>query len=236
VFFTHYFQKKNAKSRGLSIGFDIPAPVFSQMSNRHIKLLPGGEYHLLSRAVGSEKLFIEPKNYDFFLSRYQKHVSPIVDTYAYCLLPNHFHLQVKVKEELALEAYFKKVKARKEYSPLLLPDFVMERFANWLNSYAKSFNKMYRRMGALFIDYMRRVAIEDESQFRNTIFYIHKNPVHHYYCRRIEEWPWSSYHTLLSQGHTQLLRPEVWEKFGGREGFINFHKQPISPKNFSALE
>jgi putative transposase len=33
----------------------------------------------------------------YFLSRYQRYMSPLVDTYAYCLLSNHFHFLIKVK-------------------------------------------------------------------------------------------------------------------------------------------
>lgn len=170
------------------------------------------------------------------MERYRLHTGPVVDTYAYSLLPNHFHLQVKVKDEHQLEAHFRLVKKKKEYSPLLLPEFVMERFSNWLNSYTKSFNRVYSRKGGLFIDYMRRVAINDDQQFRNTIFYIHKNAVHHEYCNNIEEWPWTSYHEILSGNPTPLLRQQVLERFGGRQSFIDFHKRLIFPINFSSLE
>jgi hypothetical protein len=33
---------------------------------------------------------------------------------------------------------------------------LMERFANLCNSYTKSYNKVYERKGALFIDYLKR--------------------------------------------------------------------------------
>src|SRR6266487_4568348 len=100
----------------------------------------------------------------------------------------------------------------------------MERFSNLLNSYTKAFNKKNSRKGGLFINLMRRVEIIDDSQFGATIFYIHKNPVHHQYAGSIGEWVWSSYNSLISKSPTMLLRDEVIEWFGGREQFEIFHQ------------
>ena len=118
------------------------------------------------------------------------------------------------------------VKYNKQFSPELLPEFVMERFSNLLNSYAKAYNKMYNRKGALFIDYLRRKEIESDEQFHATVRYIHRNPVHHGYCTDLSKWNWSSYHAMRSTEPTWLLRPELLEEFGGLNEFENFHGQP----------
>ena len=104
---------------------------------------------------------------------------------------------------------------------------------NLLNSYTKSFNKRNKRRGGLFIDTMRRVEALDDSQFGTTIFYIHKNAVHHQYTTGIDEWAWSSYRSLLATSATMLLRDEVIEFFGGKEGFEKFHQQTIYLKDDS---
>lgn len=196
------------------------------MPDYHLPLLPGEKYHLISRAVGDEKLFRSQRNYPFFLARYIKHISPVADTYCYCLLPNHFHFMVSIKEEPQLEHHFHEVKGSKYFSAELLPDFVMERFSNLLNSYVKAYNKMYGRKGGLFIDYLRRKQIESTEQFRATVRYIHRNPVHHGYCTDLSTWNWSSYHAMRSNEPTWLLRNEVLEEFGGLNKFESFHGQP----------
>ena len=206
------------------------------MPDYHIPILPGSIYHLVTRAVGSEKLFRSDNNYVFLLNRYQKHSSPVAETFAWCLLPNHLHLMVRIRQADILEYHFKEVKKNKSFHPDILPDFIMERFSNWLNSYTKSFNKMYNRKGALFIDCLRRVEIKDDNQFRSTVFYIHKNPVHHGYCDKIVDWKWSSYHSILSQKPTNLLRKEVADTFDGENGFITYHNQPVYPKNTLLFE
>ncbi|HRP31882.1 MAG TPA: transposase [Agriterribacter sp.] len=193
------------------------------MPDYHLPLLPGEKYHLFNRAVGNEKLFRNANNYSFFISRFIKHISPVADTYCYCLLPNHFHCMVKIKEEAQLQCHFAEVKWHKPFSPEMLPEFIMERFSNLLNSYAKAYNKMYNRRGGLFIDYLRRKQIETDEQFRATAFYIHNNPVHHGYCTHLSNWVWSSFAAMQSNEPTWLLRKELLDGFGGIEGFQDYH-------------
>ena len=62
-------------------------------------LIPGSYYHIYNHANGSDLLFKSPDNYDFFINRYIKHVSGAVNTLAYCLMSNHFHLLIQLKTE-----------------------------------------------------------------------------------------------------------------------------------------
>jgi putative transposase len=206
------------------------------MPDYHIPLIPGKTYHVFSRAIGNERLFREPANYQFFLSRFHRHLSPVADTFSYCLLPNHFHCVLRIKDEPVIKDLFSEIKKKNSFTAERSPDFIMERVSNLLNSYTKSYNKMYNRKGSLFIDYCRRVAIEDGPQFGATIFYIHKNPVHHGYCKNMEDWHWSSYHAFLSDKPTLLCRAEVLEWFGGIKGFIAYYQQPVYLKDYLGLE
>jgi len=201
------------------------------MSDYHVPLLPGEKYHILSRAIGNEQLFLTEENYRFFLARYKKYISPVADTYCFCLLSNHFHFLVKIKEAPAIFSMLGKQIAEEQ-----LPAIISRQFSKLLNSYAKAYNKANFRKGALFIDFLRRVSIEKDTQFGATVFYIHKNPVHHGYCDTLEKWKWSSYNTLLTQKPTMLLRDEVLDWFGGIKGFIDYHSQPVYLKEAIDLE
>ncbi|MBX9782601.1 MAG: transposase [Chitinophagaceae bacterium] len=200
------------------------------MPDYHIPLQPECIYHILSRANGNEKLFLNSNNYSFFLQRFEKHVSPVADTLCYCLLPNHFHFMVEIKSLPAIEAHFKEVKKDKSLDESVLSDFIMERFSNCLNSYTKSFNKMYNRKGSLFIDYMRRVKVETEEQFRQTVFYNHKNAVHHGLVKQINDWPWSSYHLFANKLPSWVQTEKVLGYFDTLEGFLHYHSQSVSLK------
>jgi len=118
----------------------------------------------------------------------------------------------------------------------ILPDFIMERFSNFFNGYTKAFNKQHKRKGSLFMDYMKRVEIDNTNQLLATTFYIHKNAVHHGLCKNIDDWKWSSYHTFLSEKATVLKREVVLDWFGGIEEFLNYHQQEIHLKEAIILE
>ena len=199
-------------------------------------LLAGETFHIVSRATGSELLFKEPENYRFFLQRFHKYISPIADTYAYALLPNHFHFLVHIKPYDELEQLYIQQKKNTQTSNDWQPAFVMQQFSNQLNSYTKSFNKKYQRKGALFMDYLRRVQIMTDEQFYATTFYIHKNPVHHGLCSNMEDWRWSSYKAILTDASTNIKRQKLIDWFGSVEAFIKYHDKPIHPKSAIIVE
>jgi REP element-mobilizing transposase RayT len=198
------------------------------MHNYHQPLVPGETYHLFSRAVGSEKLFKSQENYRYFLTKFEAHTNRVADLYTYTLIPNHFNLLVRIKPVETIIPFFEE-KKQKPFDPLVsdLSDFIMERFSNWLNGYTKAFNKMYRRKGALFMDYLRRSHAKNDADFAYFVFYIHKNAVHHGLTKEIGEWVWDGYKILLNQLPTSLLRPQLLDFFGGKEAFVKFHQRKI---------
>ena len=62
-------------------------------------LLYGTVYHIYNRGINGENIFIQEKNFSHFLTLYTKYIEPVAETYAYCLLRNHFHLLVRIKSE-----------------------------------------------------------------------------------------------------------------------------------------
>jgi REP element-mobilizing transposase RayT len=58
----------------------------------------GEYYHVYNRGINRERIFFEERNYGYFLQLYAQHVVPIAETYAYCLLPNHFHFLVRIRD------------------------------------------------------------------------------------------------------------------------------------------
>jgi putative transposase len=171
----------------------------------------GNYYHIYNRGINSDNLFKEIDNYNYFMKLYDFHINPIAETYAWCLMKNHFHFLVRIKdvEEITSE---KKI----------LPS---QSFSNLFNAYTKAFNKTYNRHGPLFERPFRRKPIVDESYFLNLITYIHNNPVHHKICNHPLEYPWSSYITCLSDKPTKLKRKEVINIFNDVENFKFVHEQ-----------
>jgi putative transposase len=202
---------------------------------------PGNTYHLFNHANGWENLFAEPRNYDFFLGRLSLHVLPVAHIYAYCLMPNHFHLLLKIREETELIKYFslKKEKSSEglsqntgeEINEDVLIKKVSKSFSNLFNSYTQAFNKMYERKGSLFMPNMKREEVNNDGSFCKVVHYIHANPVHHKFVKEVNKWAYSSYNTFLSKAPTKIERGYVLQVFGGLDWFIKYHQQPIDPKN-----
>ena len=75
------------------------------MSQRIEPLEYGKYYHIYNRAVGKDNLFGYHANYEHFLRLYDKYIEPVAETFAWCLMPNHLHLLIRMKTlEEILEA------------------------------------------------------------------------------------------------------------------------------------
>ncbi len=173
----------------------------------------GKYYHIYNRGINSDILFKEKSNYQHFLNLYDEHVNPIAETYAWCLMKNHFHFLVRIKE-------IEEITSAKKVLP-------SQTFSNLFNAYTKAFNKRYNRHGALFERPFRRKQINYDIYFQNVIAYIHNNPVHHKICEHPLEYPWSSYLTCVSDKPTKLQREKVIEQFNGKENFKNIHSEKV---------
>ncbi len=64
------------------------------------KLVPGNFYHIYNRGINSCDLFKDANNYNHFLKLYDKYISPVANTYAWVLMPNHFHFLIYLKENI----------------------------------------------------------------------------------------------------------------------------------------
>ncbi|MFP5043121.1 transposase [Parasediminibacterium sp. JCM 36343] len=202
------------------------------MKNNEIPLLPETIYHIYNHANGNENLFLNNENYLYFLKRYAFFIQPIAHTYAYCLMPNHLHLVVKVKDEKQLQEaniYFQQMKNIAPSNIKLLEanevgSFVSKVFGNLFSAYSQSFNKQQGRRGSLFMPNFKRKIIDNEAYYAKLIFYIHNNPVHHGFVSSMDARPFSSYKTFLSDSPTKISKQEVMDWFGTTDEFVRFHK------------
>ena len=181
-------------------------------------------YHIYNRANGNEKIFADEGNYHFFLSRYKTYISPIAHSYCYCLMPNHFHFLVRIKEEKETRIFFNKDKKLLGFENLA--DLASNQFSKFFNSYAKAFNKQQLRKGSLFMKNFKRKKITDEKYLRKLVHYIHYNPIEASLCRKPSGWKFSSYNALINEEPTFLIRNEILSWFEDKENFIYCHSYP----------
>jgi REP element-mobilizing transposase RayT len=217
-----------------------------------IPLEPDKMYHIYNHANGNDNLFYSEDNYFYFLKRYSELLAPILDTYAYCLLPNHFHCFVKIKSEKEIFDFlrtngkiaddvafseFKEIKlALPNHPENIFSIHLSKQFANFFSAYTQALNKQLQRKGNLFIQSFHRKEIDDESHAREIVLYIHSNPVHHKFTNTIEEWKFSSYKAHLSDKPTMLKREQVIDLFDTKENFIYCHDEKLEKVKSTPFE
>ena len=69
------------------------------MPRRETPFLPNTYYHFYNRGNNRQRVFVEPENYLFFLRRFRKYLVPFVDVLVYCLMPTHYHMLVRVRQQ-----------------------------------------------------------------------------------------------------------------------------------------
>ena len=186
----------------------------------YLPLLPNHYYHIYNRGNNFENLFYNEENYSFFLRKYDYYLLDYLDTYAYCLLPNHFHLLVKVKplEIFKLSTFLKLGKPLEDPSQI-----VSEAFRRFFMSYSKAINKQSSRTGSLFQKNFKRKLIEDERYLLTCAKYIHQNPQKHGISDDFKTYQYSSYGRTLVEKPTKLMKKEVISWFGSTDSYKELH-------------
>lgn len=214
-----------------------------------VNLENGRFYHIYNRGINGCNLFREAANYEHFLGLYDKYISPVADTYAWALMPNHFHLLLRIKENIRyrysdtdrsndavrFEEHKWETITLSDRSAYEVPDCVRNdktpkphlHLSHLMNAYSKYFNKRTGRHGSLFERPFKRKHIEHENYLKHVILYIHNNPVHHEFCSHPVEYPWSSYLTCVSIKPTKLKREVVLGWFDSEANFRGLHNEKI---------
>ena len=182
---------------------------------------PGGFYHVYNRGNNRENLFCERRNYHHVLRLYVRYVEPVAATYAYCLLPNHFHLLIRVRTETEHAC-------QDEPGPPPDPPDPSWAFANLFNAHTKAINHAYGRTGKLFEGRFRRKPVDNRRYFATLVRYIHQNPQHHGLVDDFRDWPFTSYVAILSERPARVRRETVLAWFDGRAAFVEAHQVPAA--------
>ncbi len=200
-------------------------------------------YHIYNRGNNRENIFIQEGNYVHFLNLYGKYIPPIADTFAYCLLRNHFHFLIRIKSEQEILETLKVFHSDHDHGRQsadnnggildrsgrpLESSHPSKHFSDFFNAYAKAINKAYCRSGSLFQHPIGRVMITSDRQFGNVIAYIHSNPQKHKFTDDFRSWKYSSYGLILSGRPGVIQRDAVIEWFGGEQQYIRLHAEWVT--------
>jgi putative transposase len=141
------------------------------MPSRKNSLQVGNFYHIYNRGNDRQIIFFDRENYIYFLRLTREHlIGNGIDIVAYCLMPNHYHFLVYLRED-------KLSNAMKSLSL----------------AYTKAVNKRFERSGVLFQGRFQSILVSDGDYLVHLTRYIHLNPVKAGFVQHPREWEFSSY-------------------------------------------
>ena len=123
---------------------------------RHVRIrVGGGMYHVYTRGDHRDAVFCSDGDAEHFLELLEEMRGRFrMRVYAYCLMPNHYHLLVGT------------------------PEGNISRGIQWLNgSYGIWFNRRHNRTGHVFGERFKAVLIENGSWLLEASVYVHMNCV-----------------------------------------------------------
>ena len=190
-------------------------------------LLEDTYYHIYNRGNNGDNLFYRPENYVYFLRLFDYYLTTYLETYAFCLLPNHFHLLIRTRNFDTLPEAAKRIQHGSQV--LETPETLFsEQFRRFFIAYAKAIKKQEDRTGSLFEKNFRRKAVTSDKYFTNLVAYIHRNPQLHGIWPDFQSYPYSSYERMLLPKQTNLKKQEVLEWFGSENNYRFIHASGYS--------
>jgi putative transposase len=170
------------------------------MPRREIPLIRGEHYHVYNRGANRQRLYHSADNYVYFLRKTREYlherptqrdvkdvepslVRPVV-ILAWCLMPNHFHLLVRLECD----------------------DFSV-RMKSLAKSYTQAINRAEARTGPLFEGRFQAIHVDDESYLLHLSRYIHLNPSQARLVAQPADWEYSSYRDYVADRQGTLVSP-----------------------------
>lgn len=176
--------------------------IFSTLRHLH-KLLEIVNYYRFPQSLRLSKFKVLPKELKLDYVESSKSKTPLVEIYAFAIMPNHYHFLLKQNQDKGIVTFI----------------------SNFQNSYAKFYNLKHDRSGSLFQKPFKGKRIEDDEQFIHVSRYIHLNPITSYLLefKNLIDSPWTSYSHYGSSDLESFIDKQVlMVYFKSFESYSNF--------------
>jgi len=211
---------------------------------RNLILATNEIYHVFNRSIAKENIFSSRINFrkakeivEFYrfpqklrLSKFKtltedlkndyrlslQDQSPLIEIYAFSLMPNHYHFLVKQLRDNGLARFV----------------------SNFQNSFAKVFNIKNDRDGALFQNSFKAKRVETDEQFVHVSRYIHLNPVTAYLIKfnELKDYPLTSFPNYVYENKDLFVNTKfLLGMFKSAENYIKFVADQVGYQRELAL-
>jgi REP element-mobilizing transposase RayT len=166
--------------------------------------------------VDKRNIFANDENYRFLLRKIKDQLQKFQLTLiAYCLMPNHYHLLLRLEEDGVLSPFIQAI----------------------FNGYVQAFNVQEKRSGTLFEGRAKIKLIHQNDYFLQVPRYIHLNPVKAGLVAKPEDWPFSNYREFIGLRSGTLFSPDfVTENFDSPQAYQSFTEEQIPQKAKTYLQ
>ncbi|MEM6337466.1 MAG: hypothetical protein AAF752_12930 [Bacteroidota bacterium] len=190
-------------------------------------ILASGEfYHVYNQGNNRESIYFSVDDYRRFLDTFKLYLGHYVDTFAFCLMGNHFHLLIRVRtaESVYRAASLDGMIEPDVEDPPPINDLVSERFRRFYISYAMYYNRKADRKGSLFLKNFCREHVDTEPYLLYLVYYILSNPQKHGFVSDFRTYEYSSLWETLNGKYSWIERGELLAWFGGAAGLDQFFR------------
>jgi len=195
-------------------------------------------YHIFNQGNNRQKIFFKRENYLYFLGKIKEYILPYADILAWCLMPNHFHLMVYIKEVEVVTGSVSEGSEGFAQSETLAGKAKTRTLNHsigiMLRSYTNAINKQEKRSGSLFRKQTKAECVncleELSPSFINTrsgyllstpyreypqvcFDYIHNNPVKAGLVNNQTDWEFSSAKDYTGLRNGTMIKKEITKKF-----------------------
>lgn len=128
------------------------------------------------------------------LEEYAKNHKYLVEIYAYCIMPNHFHFLLKAVQDSGISIFMR----------------------NLQHSYSNYFNIKNNRTGSLFQSMFKAIRIETDEQLFHVSRYIHLNPATSFIIsiEALETYQWSSFKDFINKANEGMINKQyIYDNF-----------------------
>lgn len=171
---------------------------------RTARALVGGVcYHVLNRGNAKMRVFHKRADYAAFAHLLDESCERLpMSVFAFCLMPNHFHLVLRPRANADLS-----------------------RWMQWLmTSHVRRYHKHYGTSGHVWQGRFKAFPIQLDEHLLTVIRYVERNPMRARLVKRAEDWEWSSLSSASAQTSSRprflsdwpIERPSRWREMVNR--------------------